>query len=205
MLLWFALLLATILIGGLLLLDIISFFMGSSLPLPVHRDDTTNIIIIFLIYSAAWIAWRIITYSKRDFLKLSQNIGIKFVTSQYLPKWYNDISHFYLTGFFNDTSVVSMIDRPFMSFLVFMNRGSGGPMQRYQALEKQLFHSFQMETPSSETAQDNTSLQPSGSFKNINWSKAFSMECLYEESRIELFSLIHGSFSIDIKIQIENN
>ena len=204
-LLWFVLSLATILIGGLFLLDLISHIMGSSLPFPVHRNDIINIIIVFLIYILTWIAWRKITYTRRDFLRLSQNIGIKFVTSEFLPKWFNDLSHFYLTGYFNDTSVVSMIDHPFMSFLVFMNKGSGGPMIRYQDLEKQLFHSFQKETPASESDQDNTSLQPSGLFKHIDLGKVFSMECLYEESRIELFSLIHGPFNIDIKIQIENN
>ncbi|MCL5879073.1 MAG: hypothetical protein M1428_04675, partial [Deltaproteobacteria bacterium] len=187
------------------MLDLISYLMGSSVPFPVHRNDIINIIIIILIYIATWIAWRKITYSKRDFLKLSNNIGIKFITSQFLPKWYNDISHFYLMGFFNDASVVSMIDHPFMSFLVLMNKGGGGPMGRYQELEKQLFHSFQDDTAASAIAKDNTPLQPSGSFKDINLGKAFSMEYLYEESRIELFSLIHGPFKIDIKIQIEND
>ncbi len=200
---WFVIYCAKMLIGGFCLIDLLAFFMGYPLPFPIYKSDGIWLTITFLFIITIWMFWNKATFSQRDFIKLTKYIGIRFIKWKFFPRWYDDLSHIYSYGLLEDIHIATIIDSPSSSVSTIIYGSSS--MERYKKLESQLFHSFQNETTTPEINKENTPLQPSGAFKSIEWGKVLGMAYLYEESRIELFSLIKGPCNVDVKIKIEDD
>ena len=200
---WFVIYCAKMLIVVFCFIYLLSFLRGYPLTFPINKIDGIWLTITFLFIITIWMFWNKATFLQRDFIKLTKNIGIRFIKWKFFPRRYDDFSHIYSYGLLKDIRIATIIDSPSSSVSTIIYASSS--MERYEKLESQLFHSFQNETTTPEMNKDNTPLQPSGAFKRIEWGKALGMEYLYEESRIELFSLINGPFNIDIKIKIEND
>ena len=145
---------------------------------PISNETTIIFIGIFLLFIIVQTIWRKATFTKKDFVELMKSFNLKKIKRPFYHPFWISLSdpHRYSEGFVDGIYVVARIDMPSIAY---------SPTKRISA--------------------DNPDQSSDKSKKGNSMRVNSTGEYMEEESRIELFSLINGTFNIDVKIKIEND
>lgn len=74
-------------------------------------------IVALILFLAAFTVWKRITFTRKDFIKTAEEIGVKFIRKRFYYTWLDfiDTSRF-ADGFLDDIYVVALMDFPFAGF-----------------------------------------------------------------------------------------
>ncbi len=127
---------------------------------------------IVITYFIVLIIWRKSTFRRKDFVRLAESRGAKFIRKRfrYAPIDIIDV-YAYADGLWDDAYVVARIDMPFFAYAPFPRISPHKPMENGRVV-----------------------------VSSGGWRPYF----MKEESRVEIFSLINGSFNIDVTIEIDD-
>lgn len=173
-LLWFGLMFGvTIALMLLLILPIHIFVFKRSL----QYGESIFAIGIFLLCIAVWKIWRISTFTRRDFIKIAESMGITRIRKKfYYSIWDYGSVYSFSDGYINDIYFVARIDSPFFAY---------APSPRI-SLEKLI------KSPDKYKSKMATFMVG-----------GYTPKYMEEESRVEIFSLICAPLNFDVKIRIE--